>query len=107
MVTPNPATSAGPSTSTPSSLGGGMTLEAIMAQLQRMHARRDTLTIELYQVNTHVGHIAQRQVRLGGFVASPTPSLSPKASDDEDSNGSVDGDEDASSSNNAKITTSQ
>ena len=107
VVTPNPATSAGPSTSTPSSLGGGMTLEAIMAQLQRMHARRDTLTIELYQVNTHVGHIAQRQVRLGGFVASPTPSLSPKASDDEDSNGSVDGDEDASSSNNAKITTSQ
>ena len=83
-----------------------MTLKAIMAQLQHMDACLDTLTIKLYQVNTCVGHIAQWQVRLGGFAPSPTPSLSPMASDDEDSNGGADGDEDASSSDDAEMTTS-
>ena len=31
-----------------------------MAQLQRMDTRLDTLSIELYQVNVHVGHIARQ-----------------------------------------------
>ena len=31
-----------------------------MAQLQRMDARLDTLSTELYQVNVRVGHIARR-----------------------------------------------
>ena len=47
-----------PSTSTPFSSAGGVTLEAIMAQLECMDARLDTLNDELCQVNTHVGHIA-------------------------------------------------
>ena len=71
-----------------------------MAQLQCMDARLDTLTTEMYQVNTRVGCIARRQAHLGGFVASPSPS--PKASKDEDAD---DEDEDASSSDDK--TTSQ
>ena len=39
-------------------LRGGVTLEAIIAQLERSDARLDTLTTELYQVNTCVSHIA-------------------------------------------------
>jgi len=49
-----------PSTFAPSSSSaGGVTLEAVMAQLERMDALLDTLTPELYQVNTRVSHIAQ------------------------------------------------
>ena len=46
------------STSAPS-LVSGMTLKVFMAQLQHVDARLDTLTTELYQVNTRVGHIAR------------------------------------------------
>ena len=46
-----------PSTSALSSSGGGVTLEAIMAQLQRIDARLDTLSDKLCQVTTHVNHI--------------------------------------------------
>ena len=60
-----------------------------MVQLQRIDAHLDTLTIELYQVNTCVGCITQWWARLNGFVASPSPS--PEASKDEDV---VDGDDD-------------
>jgi len=42
-----PPTPLTPSTSTPSSSTGGVTLNAIMAQLQRMDARFDTLRDEL------------------------------------------------------------
>ena len=70
-----------------------------MAQLQCMDARLDTLTTEMYQVNTRVGRIARRQAHLGGFVAAPSPS--PKASKDEDAD---DEDEDASSSGDDKTT---
>ena len=52
MATP-PASSA-PFTSAPSSSTGGVTLEAIMAQLVRMDARLDTLSDELCQGNTNV-----------------------------------------------------
>ena len=54
----------------------------IMAQLQRMDARLETLSDELYQVNTRVGRIAWHQAVIDGFVASPPPTL--KASKDED-----------------------
>ena len=47
-----------PSTSASSSSVAGVTLEAIMAQLQRMDARLDSLTNEMCQVNTRVNHIA-------------------------------------------------
>ena len=65
------------------------------------------LSDELCQVNTHVGHIARRQACLGGFAASP--SLSPKASKNEDAadGDDDDEDEDASSSNDKEMTTSQ
>ena len=72
-----------------------------MAQFQRMDTRLDTFFDELCQVNTHVGCIAQRQARLGGFTTSPSPS--PEASDDEDSDGSANDDEDASSSDNVEM----
>ena len=53
----DPATSAVPSTSSPSFSTGDVTLEAIMEQIQCMDARLDTLTDELCQVNTRVGRI--------------------------------------------------
>ena len=46
-----------------------------MAQLQRMDAHLDTLSMELYQVNIRVGHIARRQATTSGFAPEPTPSL--------------------------------
>ena len=82
-----------------------------MAQLQCMDARIDTLSDELCQVNTRVGHIARWQAHLGGFAASPSPS--PKASVDEDDDDGThdddddDDDEDASSSSDEKMMTSQ
>ena len=47
------------STSIPSS-SGDVTLGDIMAQLQRLDARLDTFSTELYQVNVCVGRIARR-----------------------------------------------
>ena len=52
-------------------------------------------------MNTHVGRIARRKARLGGFVTSPSPSL--ENSVDEDGEDGDDGDDeddedDASSS---------
>ena len=81
-----------PSTSAPSSFVRVVTLDAIMAQLQRMDARLDTLMTEMYQVNTHVGRIARWQAHLGGFIKSPSPP--PKASEDDDDSDDDDDDED-------------
>ena len=53
-----PSTSSTPSTSTPSSLASGVTLKAVMAQLQGMDALLNTLNDELCLVNTRVGRIA-------------------------------------------------
>ena len=64
-----------------------------MAQLQRMDAHLDTLTTELYQVNTHVSHIAKRQAHLSDFVESASPST--EASKDEDNDDDSDNDVDA------------
>ena len=67
-----------------------------MAQLQRMDACLDTLSMELYQVNVRVSHIARRQTAMGGFAPEPTPS-SPhpvasdsNAEDDDDDDGDDD-----------------
>ena len=97
------AASAVPSTSAPSSLTGGVTLKAIIAQLQCMDARLGTLTDELCQVNTRVSRITRWQARLGGFAASPSPS--PKASKDKDADDGDDED-DASSSSDDEMTAS-
>ena len=55
-----------------------------MAQIVRMDARLDTLSDELCQVNTRVGHIMQQQAVMGGFivVSSPSPPASEDKSDD-------------------------
>ena len=80
-----------------------------MAQLHHMDARLDTLSTELYQVNTRVGRISRRQAYLGGFVESPSPP--PEAyeasEDDSDSDSDDDDDEDgnASSSSSNKMST--
>ena len=68
-----------------------------MAQLQRMDARLDTLSMELYQVNVRVDRIARRQATMGGFAPEPTPSPPhPMASDSdaEDDDDDDDGDDD-------------
>ena len=52
-----PPASTAPSTSAPFSVGG-VTLEAIMAQLVHLDAHLDTLNDNLCQVNTRVGRIA-------------------------------------------------
>ena len=54
-----------------------------MAQLQRMDARLDTFSIELYQVNIHVDRIARRQAIMGGFASEASPPPPPMASDSE------------------------
>ena len=79
-----PLTHSAPSTSSPSSFAGGVTLEAVTTQLKHMDACLDTLITQLYQVNTRVSRITRRQVRMGGFIASPSPSPSLQASEDED-----------------------
>ena len=74
-----------------------------MVQLQRMDARLDTLSTELYQVNVRVGHIAQQQAAIGGFAPEPTPSPPhPVASDSnaEDDDDDDDGDDDDVSDDN-------
>ena len=96
MVTP--LASSTPSTSTPLSSAGGVTLEAIIAQLVRMDACLDTLSDELCQVNTRVGRIAQRQAAMGGFIAytSPSPPALEDENDEEDENDDADEDDGAS-----------
>ena len=61
---PQTQTAAPPASTTPSTFAlststGEVTLEAIMAQLVHMDARLNTLSDELYQVNTRVGRIMQ------------------------------------------------
>ena len=68
-----------------------------MAQLQRMDAHLDTLSMELYQVNVRVDRIARRQVTMGGFAPEPTSSPPhPIASDSDamDDDDDDDGDDD-------------
>ena len=63
-----------------------------------MDARLDTLSTELYQVNIYVGHIARRQVTMGGFAskASPSPLLVAFDFDSEDEDDDDSDDDDTS-----------
>ena len=64
---------------------GDVMLGDIMAQLQHMDARLDTISIELYQVNVCVNRIARRQATMGDFALEANPSPPPPmASDSED-----------------------
>ena len=79
-----------------------MFLGDVLAQLQRMDARLDTLSTELYQVNVCVGRIVQWQVTMGGFAPEPTPSppypvASNSDAEDDDDDDVSDDDGDASS----------
>ena len=65
-----------------------------MAQLQRIDARLDTLSTELYQVNVCVGRIARQQVAMGGFAPEPTPSPPHPVASDSDAEDDNDGDGD-------------
>ena len=82
-----------PSTSTPSSAMGNVTLGDVMAQLQCMDARFDTLSTELYQVNVHVGRIAQRLATIGGFALEATPSPPLPMTFDSDDDDALDDDD--------------
>ena len=69
-----------------------------MAQLQRMDARLDTLSTELYQVNVRVGRIARRQATMGDFAPEPSPSPPhPVATDSDAEDDDDDGDDDETS----------
>ena len=73
-----------------------------MAQLQRMDARLDTFSMELYQVNVRVGHIARRQASMGRFapeatLSPPPPVAFDSENEDDDDGGDDDADGDASS----------
>ena len=76
---------------------GDVMLGDIMAQLQCMDTCLDTLSTELYQVNVHVGHIAKRQVTIGGFAPEATPSPSPPMASDSENEDADDGDDDNAS----------
>ena len=98
-----------PSASAPSS-SGDVSLGDVMAQLQRMDARLDTLSTELYQVNVRVGRITRRQAAMSGFALEPTPSPPhPVASDSnaEDDDGDDDdtSDDDGDASSTDKMST--
>ena len=109
MATPPASSTSSPSL--PSFSVGGVTIEAIMVQLQCMDACLDNLSDELCQVTTCVSCIAKRQAHLSGFVASPTPSLEvseEKDVDNGDSNGGdADEDEASSSSGDKEMIASQ
>ena len=63
-------------------------------QLQRMDTCLDTLSIELYQLNVRVGHIARRQVTMGGFASKATPSPPPPMASNSEDEDDDDGDDD-------------
>ena len=70
-----------------------------MVQLQCMDSCLDILSIELYQVNVHVGRIAKRQAIMGGFAleaSPPPPPLVASESEDDDDDGGDGDDNDAS-----------
>ena len=84
-----------------------------MAQLQRMDARLDTLSTELYQVNVRVGRIARRQAAMGDSVPEPNPSpphpvaSDSNAEDDDDDDGDDDdtSDDDGDASSTDEMST--
>ena len=101
-----------PSASAPSS-SSDVSLGDVMAQLQRMNARLDTISMKLYQVNIRVGHIARWQATMGGFAPEPTPlPPHPVASDsdveddnDDDGNDDDTSDDDGDASSTDEMST--
>ena len=67
-----------------------------MTQFQRMNARLDTLSTELYQVNVRVGRIARQQAIMGGFAPEASFPPPPVAFDFEDEDDDDGDDDDAS-----------
>ena len=101
----DPTASAVPSSSAPSSsIVRGVTLEAIMVQLQRMQAdfggHLDYLTNEMCQMKTLEARIARRQARMTGLARSPSPSIEASLDDDDE-----DDENDASSFDDDEMTT--
>ena len=62
-----------------------------------MDARLDTLSMDLYQVNVHVGRIAWRQASMGGFAPEATPSPTSLVAFDSKDEDDDDGDDDDAS----------
>ena len=94
-----PSSRSTPSRSVPSAFApsflGDVSLGDVMAQLQHMDARLDTLSTELYQVNVRVSRIARRQSTVGNFAPEPTPSPPhPVAFDSDADDDDDDGDDD-------------
>ena len=92
-----PPSRSSPSCSTPSisayfSSMDNVMLGDIMGQLQRMDARLDTLSTELYQVNIHVGRIAKRLATMGDFAPEATISPPPPMAFDSEDEDADDGD---------------
>ena len=81
-----------------------------MAQLQRIDARLDTLSTELYQVNVCVSRIARRQATMDEFAPEPTPSpphlmtSDSNAEDDDDDDDDGDDDDPSDDDGNASST---
>ena len=92
-----PPSHSAPSQSTPSSSSDDVTLGDVMAQLQRIDARLDTLSTELYQVNVYLGYIARWQATMGGFALKATPSPPPLMASDSEDKDNDDGDDDYAS----------
>ena len=76
---------------------GNVTLGDVIAQLQCMDARLDTLSTELYQVNVRVGHIARWQATMGNFAPEATPSPPPLVASNFEDEDVDDGDDDDAS----------
>ena len=79
---------------------GDVTLGDVMAQLQRMDARLDTFSTELYQVNVCVGRIARWQATVGSYAHEATPSPPPPMAYDSKDEDADDGDDDDASDDN-------
>ena len=88
---------------------GDVTLGDIMAQLQCMNARLDTLSTKLYQVNVRVSCIAKRQATMEGFALEATPSPpsvdSNSDDDDGDDNDAFEDDDDGDASSTDEMST--
>ena len=80
-----------------------------MAQLQRMNARLDTQSIEMYHMNVCVGCIARRQATMGRFAPDATPSPpsvgSDSNEDDGDDNDASEDDDDGDASSTNEMST--
>ena len=93
---PTPSCSTRP-TFAPSSSSSDVSLGYIMAQLQCMDTRLDTLSTELYQVNVRVGRIARWQATIGRFAPEATPSPPPLVASNSQDEDDDDGDDDDAS----------